>query len=332
MNSRERVMKALRFEPGDRAPRQMWKLPWADVSYPGVGDQLAQRYPDDLAWAPGFPRVPLRTTGDLHRKGIYVDPWGCVFENLQDGIMGEVKEPIVRDWSDTSRVRFPEELLTIDVDKVNDYCRNTDLFLLGGCARPFEQLQFLRGTEELFIDLAEEDPAMLAFLGRMHAFYLRQFEAWAATEVDAFFLIDDWGSQNSLLVHPDLWRKHFKPLYAEYAALAHAAGKRVFMHSDGNILAILPDLIEIGVDAINSQIFCMGLERLAPFAGRITFWGEIDRQHLLVSGTHEEIRQAVREVKRLLGASGGVIAQCEFGPGSTPDRVEAVFEEWEETR
>ncbi len=67
--------------------------------------------------------------------------------------------------------------------------------------------------------------------------------------------------------------------------IAHAAGKKLFMHSDGHILAIYPDLVEIGIDAVNSQIFCMGVEKLAPFAGRITFWGEIDRQHLLAHAT-----------------------------------------------
>ena len=57
------------------------------------------------------------------------------------------------------------------------------------------------------------------------------------------------------------------------------------MHSDGNILKIYPQLIELGLDAINSQIFCMGVENLEPFAGKITFWGEMDRQHLLVNGS-----------------------------------------------
>ncbi len=100
------------------------------------------------------------------------------------------------------------------------------------------------------------------------------------------------------------------------------------MHSDGYILDILPDLADMGLDAVNSQIFCMGVENLRPLAGKITFWGEIDRQHLLVEGTPEEIYQAVEQVRETLWRDGGCIAQCEFGPGANPENVYAVFRSW----
>ena len=98
--------------------------------------------------------------------------------------------------------------------------------------------------------------------------------------------MDDWGSQKSLLINPKQWRKIFKPLYKEYIDLAHQAGKKIFMHSDGYIFDIYGDLIELGLDAINSQLFIMDIEEIGKhFGGQITFWGEIDRQHLLPHGT-----------------------------------------------
>ncbi len=101
------------------------------------------------------------------------------------------------------------------------------------------------------------------------------------------------------------------------------------MHSDGYILDILPDLIEIGLDAINAQIFCMGVKRLGERCkGKITFWGEIDRQYLLSYGTAEEVINAVKSVHEALYDNGGVIAQCEFGPGAKPENVYLVFETW----
>jgi len=102
------------------------------------------------------------------------------------------------------------------------------------------------------------------------------------------------------------------------------------MHSDGHILAIIPDLIELGLDALNSQIFCMGPENLKQFRGRLTFWGEMDRQWLLPHGTPEEIDAAVREVAAALYQRGGVIAQCEFGPGAKPENVRQLFATWQE--
>ena len=123
----------------------------------------------------------------------------------------------------------------------------------------------------------------------------------------------------------------FKPLYRDYCDLIHAAGKYVFMHSDGHIQAIYPDLVEIGVDALNSQLFCMDMAELARIAkGNMTFWGEIDRQHVLPSKDPDVGRQAVRTVARhLYDPSGGVIVQFEFTAGFNPAVVTAILEEWE---
>ena len=120
------------------------------------------------------------------------------------------------------------------------------------------------------------------------------------------------------------------PMYRDYIQIAHSHGKKIFMHSDGHILRILPKLIDLGLDAVNSQLFCMGIDNLAPYRGKITFWGEIDRQHLLPYGTQDDIDRAVEQVYNGLWQDGGCIAQCEFGPGANPDNVYRVFEKWEQ--
>jgi hypothetical protein len=99
------------------------------------------------------------------------------------------------------------------------------------------------------------------------------------------------------------------------------------MHSDGYIVDIIPDLIEIGLDALNSQIFCMGVEELGRrFAGELTFWGEMDRQQLLPRASATEVAGAARRMRESLHRGGGLIAQCEFGPGARPENVFAFFE------
>ena len=186
--------------------------------------------------------------------------------------------------------------------------------------RPFEQLQFLRGTEAAYLDLADPPDAMVRFLGRMRDFYRRLIETWARTRVDGLMFMDDWGSQQNLLISPDTWREVFRPFYKDFVDIAHAAGKKAFMHSDGNILAIYSELAGLGLDAVNSQLFCMGVENLKPYAGKITFWGEIDRQHLLPHGTPGDISAAVREVRGTLwrgvntspsaSSAGGKTGKC----------------------
>ncbi len=331
MNSRELVLNTLEFKHSGRVPRQLWSLPIAKMNFPEEMKALCEKYPPDIDGVPGFCAETAKQTGDPHRIGSYTDKWGCVFENINAGVHGEVKNPIVKDWSDTSKVIFPREDLTINIEKINQYCSESDKFLLSGCVpRPFERLQFIRGTEELFIDIALEDKGMLDFAQKLHEYFLEELNLWAKTDVDGMFFMDDWGSQKSLLIAPKQWRKIFKPFYKDYADLAHANGKKIFMHSDGYILDIYPDLIEIGIDAVNSQIFCMGIDNLAQFKGQITFWGEIDRQHLLIEGSLDDIADAVKEVYAKLYDNGGVFAQCEFGPGATPDRIDTVFKTWNE--
>lgn len=168
----------------------------------------------------------------------------------------------------------------------------------------------------------------MRFMEKMHDFYCRVLTKWAQTDVDGLQFMDDWGTQKSLLINPELWREIFKPMYKDYIDIAHSHGKKIFMHSDGYTLEIIPDLIEMGLDAVNTQIFCMGPEKLAPFKGKITFWGEICRQELLPRGTVEDIENAVRSVYDNLWDNGGCIAQCEYGIGAKAENVDAVYDSW----
>ena len=207
----------------------------------------------------------------------------------------------------------------------------TKFVIAGTCPRPFERLQFYRNSENLYTDLGEDRPEMLAFLKRLHEFYLKELEIWVQTDVDALMFMDDWGAQRALLISPAMWRRLFKPLYKDYIDIAHRHGKKIFMHSDGFITPIIGDLVELGLDALNCQLFTMDIEALGrQFAGKITFWGEIDRQYLLPSGTPADIDRAVRRVKDALWRDGGCIAQCEFGPGGRPENVYQVYKSWEE--
>ena len=330
--SRQLVEKTLNFDGPTRIPRHPWTLKWARLHYPDELDRITARFPSDIATAPESLRTPCQTFGLDWELGTFVDEWGCTFTNIQRGVIGEVKQPLIASWQDLEKVKEPWGRLSVDVDQVNAFCRASDQFVLAGaCPRPFERMQFLRGSQNLYYDLGEESPEFFSLLDKLHAFFTREMELWAGTAVDALNMMDDWGAQSRLLISPRQWRRIFKPIYKTYVDIAHAHGKKIFMHSDGYIFDIYPDLIEIGVDAINSQLFCMDIEKIGElFAGKITFWGEIDRQHLLPHATPAEIDAAVRRVYRALYRGGGVIAQCEFSTGSQPENVAQVYQSWDE--
>ncbi len=336
MTSRELVLSTLNgTNTSGRVPRHLWYLPWAENNYPQMLEKIHQDFPDDIVGAPAKLDPSPVESGDPYEPGEYTDPWGCVFTNIHRGIIGEVKTPLIQtdDWSDVENIHIPEEWLSFDPEEVNAFCKSTDRFVLAGaCPRPFEQLQFIRGTVNLYMDLMDIPPKMMEFIEKMHDFYCRLVTKWAQTDVDGIQFMDDWGSQQSLLINPAIWEEIFMPMYRDYIAIAKKYGKKTFMHSDGNTISILPKLIDIGLDAINTQIFCIGVENLAPFKGKLTFWGEIDRQHLIPNGSLEDIDKAVEQVYRTLWQDGGCIAQCEFGAGANPDNVYEIFKRWNELR
>lgn len=250
--------------------------------------------------------------------------WGCAPTNSRQGF-----EPLIKDWkSDRGNVRIPKEWLALDVDAVNRDCASTGKFTIPAAyASPFEQLQRIRGACDSLADLLDPPREMLAFMREMHAFYVELLTCWSRTDVDCLYVVDDWGSERSLLISPSVWREHLKPMYKDYAQIAHERRKRILFHSDGNILEIFPDLIEIGADAVNSQIFRMGLCNLWRYAGKITFWGDMDQR--VLEGKSSTVDQAVKDAYTNLWTNGGCIAQCEFGQGAKPRNLRRMFISWD---
>jgi len=335
MTSKERVKRALKFNFPDRVPRDLWKLPGIDFFRKKDLEEVLSQYPLDIErieWSL-IAGKNERMKGERYRKNkVAIDEWGCEWQTAEDGVAGEVKNPPLKKISDVRKLQPPYDVLeTALFSRVNTLCQS-DKFVLGwSSVRPFERMQFLLGTEQLFIELHYLSEELYLLRDILHRFYLEELRLWSETEVDGVSFMDDWGSQKSLLISPLLWRSFFKPLYKEYCDLLHSKGKFVFFHSDGFIEPLFPDLIEIGVDAINCQLFCMNIKEIGKkFRGKITFWGEIDRQRILPFGTEEEIARAVKRIRDTLWLpQGGVIAQCEFGLKDPVKNIIAVFRAWE---
>lgn len=333
---REIVTRCLKFENPERTPRDLWLLPWAGTRYPETVNKIEELFPNDIVRPDYYYPPSPRVKGDPYLAGYYTDEWGCVFKNIQDGVIGEVETPPIPDIKDWKQVKPPYDQLNDDLQKAKDqirrYYEGTDKFVLANCCpRPWERYQFIRGTENAMIDMMTPDEGGRDLLKTIHEFYMKEMEFWVQMDVDAIMFMDDWGTQNQLLIPPRIWRELFKPLYKDYCDLAHAHGKFIFMHSDGHISEIYEDLVDVGVDAMNSQLFCMDMDDLRRrVKGKITFWGEIDRQHVLPSPNPQDGRVAVREVaKYLYDPKGGVIAQFEFGAGANPETALVIFDEWQ---
>jgi uroporphyrinogen-III decarboxylase len=102
----------------------------------------------------------------------------------------------------------------------------------------------------------------------------------------------------------------------------------VHFHSDGSIIEIIPDLIDLGVRVINCQANVIGLSALKKrFAGSVCFRTDLDRQKIMPFGTAREVKDHVRNVFDHLGTPGGGIIACgEIGPDTPLDNIRAMYE------
>jgi len=336
IKGRELVRKVLMREEVERLPRDLWSVPYIPMFRQDELARFFAQYPMDLTGPAGIAfgnsRYSAGTPYIKNQK--YTDEFGCEWEVLEDGVAGEIKNPIIKTQFDLDSYKMPWEILDgMKWENQTQAYKDTDLFVVcGSHVRPFERLQFMRGSEQLFIDIALEDPVFLKLKDMLHEFYVRELKLLAPLALDGISFIDDWGSQKSLLISPEAWRKHFKPMYQEYCDIIHSFGKFVFFHSDGHTEAIYDDIVEIGVDAYNSQLFCMDIEKLAEkYKGKITFWGELDRQNILPFGTEEEVRESVRRIKRamLTPKRTGFIAELSWETVTPLSNVIAAYDEFD---
>lgn len=333
---REIVTRCLKFETPERLPRELWALPWAWENLRPFIEEANRRFPNDMGGPANVYGPSLKVKGDPYDVGDYIDDWGCTFTGIQKGVIGEIRKPLLPDLKDWKQVKPPYDTLPETLgkarDEVNRSCAKSDLFLRANCCpRPWERYQFIRGSENAMVDMMMQEPETMGLLKAIHEFHMKELEFWVTTDVDAVGFMDDWGSQRQLLIPPPIWRQIFKPMYKDYGDIAHSNGKFIFMHTDGYIAEVYPDLVEVGVDALNSQLFCMDMAELARIAkGKLTFWGEIDRQHVMPATDPQVARDAVRTVaKHFYDPKGGVIITFEATAGTHGPNVIAIFEEWE---
>jgi uroporphyrinogen decarboxylase len=335
MTSKERVLHTLNFEGVDRLAKDIWILPAARMQYGNDLDELVVAYDSDIAQMCG--PFDHAYTAEYYQLGKYTDPWGSEWTNIQEGIIGEVKKPVFDDYETMKGYVSPKQQFVDEfesnrenLEKQIQVQRGREKFVIGGWISLFERFQYLRGTENLYCDIALEEEEMFGMFDLTMDFMRTYVSKWLEMDIDAVAFGDDWGAQMALLISPATWKKLFKPLYKELIDMIKEAGKKVFFHSDGYIFDLYPEFIELGVDAINSQLWCMGVEKVAnDFAGKITFWGEISRQTILPNGTKEEVLAAGKKMKALLFVNGGgLIGQSEINRDVPLENVRAFTKAW----
>ena len=174
------------------------------------------------------------------------------------------------------------------------------------------------------------------FIDRLTKLFLAFVDVWADVPADAIMFGDDWGFQQGVLLGPERWRTFIKPRWAKVYQAVHDQGKRTISHSCGSVVDIMPDIIEIGLDVLESvQPEARGMNPYAlkkEFGSQITFWGCLGSQSTIQFSSPQGIAAEVRRLCAGMGAGGGyILAPAKsLQPGTPVENAAAVVEAFTE--
>lgn len=209
------------------------------------------------------------------------------------------------------------------------------------CAHVFAAGQLLRGFEAFMIDLAANPVLAEAIMDALVDVYMRRFERYAAAVgpyVQVVNVNDDLGTQDAPQISPGLYRKRIKPYHQKlYRFMKSKCPAAIFLHSDGAVAPLIPDLIDAGVDILNPiQVSARGMDPVdlkREFGRDLVFWGAgCDTQHVLPFGTSDDVRTEVRQRLAALMPGGGFVFNTvhNIQPEVPPENVMAMYETvWE---
>jgi uroporphyrinogen decarboxylase len=175
----------------------------------------------------------------------------------------------------------------------------------------FETAWALRGYEQMLLDMALNPDLTEHILDIPYQYHLVAAKKLVDLGVDMIWIGDDVGTQNRMLISPKMWRKFLKPKLANFVSEIKSLNPqlKVAYHTDGNIIPIIPELIEIGIDVLNPvQPASMDPEQLKKtFGDQLCYWGTIDEQRTLPFGNPTDVQAEVRQRLETIGRDGGLI-------------------------
>jgi uroporphyrinogen decarboxylase len=307
MKLRDRVLAALDYQETDVIP---YNLPIEDEVAARLdahygGPAWRQRVQDHIAVlrlpALGIPEGVPR---------IYSDPFGSVWRG--DRRPAHLERPALIE-PDLSGYAWPDLDALWDEDHVQQQLQVAQArgqFILATTGFGiFERSWTMRGFENAMTDMLLHPDFYGELLDGILKFQLQVVARMLALPLDGFLLSDDWGEQRGVIMGPRLWRKFVKPRAEQLFAAVHGSGKWSFLHCCGSVFDILPDMIEIGLDVLESlQPEAMDVYEIKRRYGReLRLWGGLGTQRVIPFGSPAEIRAEIARLRRELGRGGGYI-------------------------
>lgn len=351
MTSRERVLTVLEHEVPDRVPIVIgvsnatgikmstyqgikslmgiqapdeYIYQWPELGTAKIDELTMQRLHSDVRGVRDIhPAETLRRNQNREPHSPFIDSWGSGQKEISPGewfpgvhplkdatTIQEIEDyPGWPDMSDPSRIAHVQKE-SAKLMEANEYALLATPWLLF----PLERAFAMQGMDTFLLNLAiypDFARALLEKTAQLCKELMGHFLGALGDNVDMIKIGDDLGTQDSLLMSPDMYREILKPIHADYIGFIKERTKaKIFFHTDGDVVPLIDDFIEMGVDILNPIQTSAG--KMADLAGlkerfgsNIVFCGGIDTHRVLPGGTPDEVREEVKRVIRLLGEGGG---------------------------
>ena len=329
-------LKTIQFDYPEWTICSVGLMPATWMKYGGDLEELVLAHPRIF---PGYEKgsKPLDVVDNpLYDTGQHTDCWGVVWENIERGLDSIVVRHPLQDWSALDDYVPPDPLKDDmfgprDWEKIqrafDNAKRGGGLARAGGLPHGFMYMKlfYLRGFENLMMDLAANDPRLRGLIQMVEDYNTVVIRKCLAVGAEVMAFGDDLGTQGSLPMSPAMWRRFIKPSYERMFSLCREADVPIYLHSDGHILEIIPDLIEVGVSALNPQFRANGLAGLKEIAkGKVALNLDLDRQ-LFPFATPSRIEDHIGEAFDALHMpEGGLMLYAECEPDVPLENIDAI--------
>jgi uroporphyrinogen decarboxylase len=335
MTPLERIMAAIRRQPLDRTPTDIWSVDEVRarlLEYCGTREWSrvldALEIDAIIGLRPPYAGPPLPDLGDNLRQ----DEWGMVYRR-QEYATGSYWEQVgyplasATTIADIDAYPWPRPDW-YDYTALPDLCAaHPDRAIEIGYTAVFYYHNKLRGLELSLTDLALRPEFSRHLIRRIADTFLAYHDACYAAAGPAMNITqvtDDFGSQTGLLISRNMFTEYYRPWMQRAIDHAHDYGLAVFHHDDGAMYPLIPDLVEMGIDVLNPiQWRCPGMDRAAigaEFGDRLCFHGGVDNQQTLPFGTPDDVTREVAENLATLArhGTGYILAPCHNIQANTP--------------
>ena len=322
-NEREKFFRQINLK-GDKCVRSH-----ISITYP-----VWKEYREKLDWLEGFsPYVSVGIGRSPGRKANdeLTDSWGCHWIYPLESLDGQCIGHPIDSWNDLGIYQPPDPDDFTDWEQAKqsaEHTKSQGRVVHGGTDHGFIflRLTYLRGFEKFMLDTAEERPELEELIEIVENYWFEVVRRWIEIGADIIGFGDDLGLQYALPISPDSWRRYIKPSYKRIFSYCRSNGVHVFLHTDGYVCDIIPDLIECGVSILNPQDFVNGLDHLHTLAkGEVFIRLDVDRQKVTVFGTPEENDAHILDCIQTLGSpKGGLDLIWGVYPPTPLENIEAV--------